>query len=144
MRAEMKLARRFLGMVLMAGAIAACDDDPVGPEEPEIDAVRLTLGAQTVTITSLNTTGTVTIPVGTTAISAVFLDADGDVLHLGSEFELRVTPAASGAVTFTRTGAFAGSLQATAAGTTTMQIQAFHLEENHPDFGPFTVTVIVQ
>ena len=148
MRAEMKLARRFLGMVLLAGAIAACDDDPVDPghdDGEEVSTIRLTIGTQVLNIVDGQSTGTATVSVGTTPVSVVFLADDGDTIDLhADEFEIRITPAAQSGLTFTRTSAFAGNLQATSTGTKTLQIILYHLEASHAELGPYMVTVIVQ
>lgn len=133
----------LLGLLSLGGV--ACKEDPA--DEPQIATLRIAAGAQTINISDNGTVtgGPLTLTVGTArAITATALKADGmpETLVTDAEFRLDVTPAA-GTVTFARTGPFAGSLTATAAGSTTISVQLFHIIENHPDFGPFNVPVTV-
>lgn len=138
----------FLVLALLAPAFAACDDDPTEPHDEEIpSAIRLTVGTQIITIDDLLgvTGGPIAINVGARAVTAVFLDEDGDVMEVhDDEFELRIVPASTSIVTFTRTGAFAGTLTGVVAGNTTVAVSLWHLEEEHTDFGPFNVALTVQ
>ncbi len=135
---------RFGAVLLAVAATAGCrgitDDDD---NEVPIAAVRFTIGGtQTVTLADNGTqSGTVTIPVGATTITAVALRADGQVetLVTAADFELRVTPVTNN-VTFTRTGPFAGTITRTAAGAATVQVSMYHLAEGHPEFGPLNLT----
>jgi hypothetical protein len=134
-----------LPLVVALSAVAGCDDDPVEPEEPEIGTMRITVGSQTLTFTEAGGPTTLTISGASTAIAATFLDPDGVPLTLdAADFELRVSPANAGVLTFTRTTAFSGTLNRVAIGTTTVELAAFHKGEGHDDFGEFVVTVTVQ
>ena len=128
-------------------AVAACDDDPVEPEDPA-DAVvtmRLTVGTQAINITDGNVTGgPINLSVGNMAITATFLDDAGAQVTGLDDFELRVTSDNATVASFNRTGAFAGNLVGAAAGQTILRFSLFHLEEQHDDFGPFPVSVTVQ
>ena len=146
-------AGRAAVLVLAAAAAAACgdDDDPTGDDEPEIQAVRLTVtpaGGQpaTYTVTSGATTApTIQLRVGTAAVTGQALDANGQAIALDEPFELRLvatvtggaaaeqTPL-SGALTFAAGGALAGTLTATAATTVSGFVRMVHLEEAHSDF----------
>jgi hypothetical protein len=136
-------------VLLSALAFNACDDDPVEVvEEPEIAALRLTVGSQVVTVDDSGnvTGGPILIAVGNTSIAAAALDENGDVMAdvTAAEFRLDVVSANAGVVTFSRTGAFAGTLAGVAAGQTSIDVSIFHLEEMHEDFGEFPVSVTVQ
>jgi hypothetical protein len=134
-----------LPLVVALSALTACDDDPVEPEEPEIGTVRLVIGTQTLNVTGSGTAPAVTISGASTLVTATFLDEDGAPLTLNSsEFEIRLVPATSGRVTFTRTGPFTGTLTRVAAGTTLVAVSVFHLGEGHDDFGPHNINLTVQ
>jgi hypothetical protein len=123
-----------LPLVASLSALTACEDDPVEPEEPEIGTVRLTIGSQTVNLAP-GATVSVTVSGATNAVSATFLGEDGSALTLdGSEFELRLIPRTTGRVTYTRSASFSGSLARVAAGSVLVDVQIFHLIENHEDF----------
>ena len=145
-----RVHRRMLATFFLAilPVLAACNDDPAEPGEELPAAMRLTVGSQIVTVDDAGnvTGGPITIPVGTTSITAVFLDADLQPADFVSatEFELRVTPASTAIVTFARASAFAGSLTGVSTGSTTIEFALFHLEEQHDDFGPFNVPLTVQ
>ena len=138
---------RFGAVLLALGTTAACDDPIDVDDEPEVTTIRVTAtrpGGQTETISvtaNSQSPATVNLPSGTT-ITAAFLRADGSVETLvnANDFELRVAPVTSG-VTFTRTGPFAGTLNASTAGTKTVNLELFHLEEGHPELTfPLTFT----
>jgi hypothetical protein len=133
-------------LVLTLGAVA-CEDEATPPEEePEVATMRLTVGGATVNVEEDGsvTGGPITIS-GNTTISAAWLKADGTAESLvnGTEFELTVEIADESFVTFSRTGPFAGTLNRVAAGTTTATFALLHIEEQHEDFGPFPVSVVV-
>ena len=132
----------MLGLTL---AESACDDTEE-PQEPAVVTMRLTVGAQVIDVTEGTVTGGPIVINGNTNLSATFLKADGSVetLVTADEFELRVTPANTNLVTFTRTGAFAGTLNRVAAGGTQLEVALFHLIEQHEDFGPVDVAITVQ
>jgi hypothetical protein len=149
MLSSLRLRRslRFAAVLLAIAATTACERNPIEfDDEPDIAAVRLSVGNQVVTIneSGVQTPASVTVPMGTTAISAQFLRSDGQVeTRVTSDvFRLEIVPSSAPGVTFTRTGPFAGTLNATTAGTKTVEVQAFHIEEGHEDFGQsFTFTV---
>jgi hypothetical protein len=143
--------RRVIGMMAAALALSlgACKDDATGIEEdePEVESMRLTIAGQTVTIAANGavTGAPVTLPVGTHAISAQFLDTAGQPVDGvdAVEFQLNVTIPSGSPVTFTRstTNAFAGTLTVSAAAATVaLRFALFHVEEQHEDFGPFPVS----
>lgn len=140
--------RRFAALAVAALALSAggCKDSTSLEEEPEVATMRITpAGGAAVTVNSTGAvTGTLTVPAaGSRAFTVEFLNAAGqpDPLVDGSTFQVSVAPAAG--ISFTRTGPFAGTLTAGAAGTVAVQFGLLHIEENHNDFGPFTVNVTV-
>jgi hypothetical protein len=146
---SVKLLRRFMvpALVIAAGAIACADTvEPEPEEEPEVATMRLTVGGATIDVEEDGTVtgGPITIS-ATTTISAAWLRADGtaDPSVDAAEFELLVEIDDESILTFTRTSAFAGTLTKVAAGATTADFALFHLEEMHEDFGPFTVSIVV-
>jgi hypothetical protein len=148
--------RRLLSLlpVVMVLAMSACKDDSTGldDDEPEVASVRLTIGTQVITISDNGTvspTGTIVLPVGTSNVSAVWLDVTGAPIEdlSRTEFQLNLTVSTAGAATFARstTDPFAGTLTATApAAGVVIRFALFHLEEQHEDFGPFPVTFTFQ
>ncbi|MGA0920365.1 MAG: hypothetical protein ACO327_00085 [Gemmatimonadaceae bacterium] len=146
------ITRRLRPLVAIATltlGLGACKDS-TGPDDhghaEEVHAMRITLADGTaVTVGETGTvTGTLTIPSGVaTAFTVTFLDDDGAVVTdlPASEYQASVSPNAG--ITFARTGAFTGTLQGATAGTVTVRFGLFHIEENHDDFGPFSVPVTI-
>jgi hypothetical protein len=136
------------------GVTACDDDDPVTPEpEPEVATMRITAGAQTISVdgTGAVTGGPLAIPSGgAITISASFLRDDGtpDPLVTDADFRLEVTDPTIGSpppsvATFARTGGFTGTLTATQDGSAPMLFALLHIDEGHEDFGPFPITITV-
>ncbi|MDA0330327.1 MAG: hypothetical protein O2958_15145 [Gemmatimonadetes bacterium] len=129
-------------------AVTACGDD-MGPEEeePEVATMRITVGAQSIDVADDGTVtgGPISLSVGSTSISVQFLLANGqpEPLVTDAVFQVNVESDNAGVVSFTRVGAFDGTLVAGAAGSTTVRLALFHIEEAHEDFGPFPVPVVV-
>jgi len=138
---------RALVVPLLVALPVACDDNPTDPGDAADDVaeIRLQVGAQTVRIIDGTPDGPVMIGVGATAISATFRDVAGAVVDGvdTSEFELRIEITGGGVATFVGTG-FTGTLTGVAAGTTTGQVSLFHVEEQHSDVGPWTVSIVVE
>lgn len=139
---------RFVVALALVGLVGACKDSTgLDEDEPEVESIRLTFSnGSVVTISSTGAvTGTASITAGgSRTVTAEFLNAAGqpDDHVTADEFRLAVTPGAG--VTFTRTAPFAGTLTAGATtGTVPVQFGLLHIEENHVDFGPFTVNVSV-
>jgi hypothetical protein len=146
-RFRSRFAAPLLVAALAVPFAASCDEDPVAPDDhaEEVAEVRLTVGSQTVTITEGGAQGSLTIPVGVSSVSAVFLADDGDTVTLDpEEFELRLESQNAAVVIFTRTGPLAGKLTGVAPGSAVVEFSIFHLEEGHPDFGEFDLNVTVQ
>lgn len=150
----MRIAPRRIGLVrttlaLWAGlALAAACDDETGPTDPAdtILSMRVTVENQTVTVNEGGTVtgGPIRIQVSGVPISATFISAAGVPVGGLDAYELRVTSAAPGFVTFSRLSAFSGTLTRVAPGATALSIGLWHNGEGHFDFGPFNVPIIVQ
>lgn len=126
--------------------LTACDDDPTDVEpEPDVEAVRLVIGTTTVTISGgVVTGGPVTIPVGDTNVTATFLNSAGvqDPIAHSDEFELRIESSDDAIASFTSTGDFTGTIHGNATGSAVLDIQLFHIAEQHEDFEqPLPITV---
>jgi hypothetical protein len=141
-------ARRVAFALIAATAFVACDDDPAEPDpEPQVASVRLTVGANSVTITTTSSP-TLTVASGSNTVAAEWLKADGTVESLvtDAEFELRINQVTGTNLTWTATGARSGTLAVTglaAGASTAAQVRLFHKVEQHEDFGPITFTVRV-
>lgn len=140
---------RFLALAFLAlTAISACGDDPTEPDpEPQVASVRLTVGANSVTV-STTASPTLNVASGTNTVTAEWLRADGSVESIvtDAEFELRIAQVSGTSFTWTATGARSGTLLMTglsAGGSTAAQVSLFHKAEQHSDFGPLTFTVRV-
>lgn len=132
-----------------AAAFAACDDDdPTEPEEePEVSSVRLTVGANSVTVTTTSNP-TLNLAAGANTVTAQWLRADGSVetLVTDAEFELRISGVSGSNLAWTPTGAGGGTLTVSGLSggqTAAARVVLFHLEEQHEDFGPVNFTVRV-
>ena len=145
--------RRILSLAALALAVAGCNDvtaaDAHGHAE-EIVAMRLTVAdAAGTTSHHLTDGGVLTpsplrLPVGTATIGVEFLDEDGavvDDLH-ADDYEIRFAGGPSG-LAFARTGPFAGTFTAAGTGSGTLEIELFHLEEQHEELGPYFLAVTI-
>jgi hypothetical protein len=132
-------------LALSVLTLGACTKDE-HDHEVDVDFMRITVGAQQVMVNSTGavTGGPINLVRGvSTSITVAFLNAAmADALDdHADDFQVNVTTPSG--VTFTRTGPFTGTLSASAAGTYSVGFSLYHLEENHEDFGPFTVPVAV-
>jgi hypothetical protein len=147
-------ALRLLAAGAALAGLAACNEVAAPDDEhghaDEIVAMRLTVESPTGPVAYRLTDGGILtptplrLPVGGAAVAVAFLDEADAVLDdvPADEYEIRFTNLPAG-VAFARTGAFAGVLSATGAGSGTMQIELVHLEEGHPDLGPFFLPVTI-
>ena len=137
----------FAASTLVLG-LAACKDSTGLDDEhgEEVHAMRITLAnATSVTVSETGTvTGSLSIPAGVaTTVTVTFLDDDGAVVDdlPAAEYQASVSP--NTGITFTRTGSFTGTLRGDSAGNVTVRFGLFHIDEQHDDFGPFSVPVTV-
>ena len=126
---------RLAVAALLAGAVAACNDS-TGPEDDhadEVESIRLTVAqgaaSESFTYTAGNTQRpTLVLPVGTSTVTATFLADDGDVVEMDADDHALaiegIVPA--GAFTFTRTGAFTGTVEAPLAAAATANVCMTH------------------
>lgn len=143
--------RRLAAFALPVLLVASACDESTSPEhdEPEVESMRLVIGSQTVTVTPAGVTGgPIVLAVGANTITATFLNAEGepDDHVSAAEFQLNVEVLGGAPITFQRstTNPFAGTLTASATVQgAQLRFALFHIEEQHEDFGPFTVPVNV-
>jgi len=144
-RRTRQVALAFIAAVTMT---ACSDDDPTEPEpEPEVASVRLTVGANSVTV-STTSSPTLNVASGANTVTAQWLKADGSVeaLVTDSEFELRIAPVSGTNPAWVTSGAFGGTLTVTGLSggqTAAARVSLFHKAEQHDDFGPLNFTVRV-
>lgn len=138
-------SRRAATLVLAAFALSAsaCSNKE-DHAEPEVEAMRVTIAGQSpITISATGVqSGTLNLVQGAaTTITVEFLDAANAnaLIDHADEFQVQVNPAVGSGLTFARTGAFAGTLTGTIAGSRTVALALLHIAENHEDFGPFNV-----
>jgi hypothetical protein len=111
--------------------------------------MRLTVGASSVEVEEDGTVtgGPLMVPAGNSTLTVEWLRADGtdDPLVTDEEFQLIATVSNTAVLTATRVDAFSFTINGLQAGqSTTVEFALFHIEEQHEDFGPFTVTLQVQ
>ena len=149
-------------MLVAAAAVMACKDT-TDPHEVDVASLRLTIATpgtantQTVTIASNPGCAVSGGPIALTVnqartVTATFLNGagtadpvanDADEFQLaGGEGENNPTPT-PGTITFTRTGAFSGTLTGSAATSGSVFFSLLHLEEGHEDWGPCAVPITV-
>lgn len=138
-----KIRRGAALAALLALPLTACGDDSTSPQHAEPAGVRLTVGAQSVSVNLQGTqTGTLTVPQGANTVTVTWLDAGGSAI---AEFEQAVTLqilAGTGTtgVTFTASSVTDGVLTATTTGQKTLRVILAH--GDHADFGQnVTITV---
>ena len=146
-------------MIASLFIVAACKDTSDPDHEPDVATLRLTIGStnpQTVNVATgcAVTGGPINLTVNQArTITASFLNAAGQPDPIGNdaeEFQLggntgqsNPTPTPS-SITFTRTGAFTGSLMGTTATTGgSVFLSLWHTEVAHPDWGPCAVPITV-
>jgi hypothetical protein len=139
-----KLGVRWAALPLVALLSLAACEDPAEVEVPEATMIRLVAAGQTVDITTDGASRSLNLVRGNNTVTATFFRDNGNELQLGTnDFEIRLTPANTGVATFTRTGAFAGTLAGVATGSTQVSVELFHKIDQHAHLGPVQVTVNV-
>lgn len=128
---------------------ASCDSETIGGTdgEPNVTSMRISTGTQTVTI---NANGTVTggplnLPANSsTAITATFLTSDNVPDPNVTQVSFQLNVSSSGAVTFQRSNVnpFAGTLNTSGSGSSSVSFSLYNLEEQRNIFGPFSVSVV--
>lgn len=146
-RSRLHVAPAVLALVC-AGLTAACGDDEL--DEPQVQTIRLVVGTGASAVTynidrGTGLTGNIVIGRTATPVTATFLRANGqgEPLVTAAEFELRLEDLNPAIATFTRTGAFTGTLTGVAVGTDAVTVQLYHTVDMHPDFGPRSVNLQV-
>jgi len=128
--------------------MASCTDDeePIGSSDPAdaVVTIRLTIGQETVDVTASGASrSSVDLPRGAITLAATFLNANGTAVTLPSSttYALDVVSSNTGRLTFTRTGAFTGTLNGLLTGSTTIAVNLIHGSHSH--IGPRNVTINV-
>ena len=144
-------------------AVAACKDTTDPEHEIHVESLRLTIGTpgsastQIVTIASNPGCAVSGGPIALTVnqahtITATFLNDEGEAdPHANDPEEFRLaggegqadptpTPAS---ITFSRAGAFSGTLTGTTATSGSVFLSLLHPEEGHEDWGPCSVPITV-
>lgn len=140
---------RVAALALALSVTAACGNDELPDPEPGIAEVVFSIDgtvAFTVNDAGAVTSGSTAIPVGTHQIRAAAFDEDGNAVDevVDGIFELRGTNVNPATLEFTKGNALlTGSLNAKAGGPASVRLELWHLEENHEDWGPFTIQFIV-
>jgi hypothetical protein len=146
--------RRSLGAVLLATAVAACDNPADEHDDVEPAGVSIRLGTnELVRATRVDqtvvTTGLITVAAGgqTQELTIVFLNDIGNPVAISEDYHVRVQPATSSIATwtFTTPGGYRGHVVGVSGGNTTIGVSLFHgpLGGGHVTAGfniPVTVT----
>lgn len=139
-----RMRRAPVMLAALALSLGACDPEtPTRNDHPDIAAVRLSVGAQSLTVTAAGAqTGTLTIPRGDNAVVVTWLDSGGSPMTFNQVVTLQIVAVGAGSgVSFEAAGVTGGRLTATSAGQKTVTIRFIH--GDHPDFeanATFTVT----
>jgi hypothetical protein len=149
------LPTRYLTLALAAAAltgISACNDSAAPEEEPEVETLRLTVGAQVVEV-NIGTGSCTGCPLqlhNGAVVTAAFLNDEGDPdrIAVPGTFRLSVivpTNAAGLAFQVNQASLFSGTFSAT--GTTSapfnLVFELFHIEEDHDEFSRSVSVVVV-
>lgn len=119
----------------LALSLGACDPEtPTRNDHPDIAAVRLTVGAQSVTVTEAGVqTGTLTVARGENAVAVAWLDSGGSAISFSQVVTMQIVPVGAGTgVSFQPAGVTGGLLIANSAGARTVTVRLIH--GDHPDF----------
>lgn len=143
----MRFRTAALAVVLLAATSCESDLIPGLDGEPNVTSMRLSIGLQTITISSSGNVsgGPITLPVGAPiTVSAGFLDPEGqpDPNVTQASFQLNVS--SGGSVVFQRNNVnpFSGTLTASSAGSATVSFTLYDLENQEAVFGPWPVSVV--
>lgn len=145
---QLRIAR-LSALVLALAVTAACGNDELPEPEPEIAEVVFRIdGAVAFTVNGAGvvTSGSTAIPLGVHQLRAAAFDEDGNPVDEVADgiFELRGTNVNPATLEFTKgNGLLTGSLNAKQGGSASVRLELWHLEEDHEDWGPFTVQFIV-
>lgn len=130
---KIRRAAPVLAAVLLLGA---CEGDSTGGgNHPDVAAVRLTVGAQSVTLNESGAqTGSLTLPQGDNVVAVAWLNAAGTVIPSFSQvLTLQIVPLTTGTgVSFEAAGITGGRLNLTSSGARTVTVRLLH--GDHPDF----------
>jgi hypothetical protein len=137
--------RLFYTLLSATLVLTACESDTIGGtgDEPDVAAMRITIGGQQITIDDDGVSGgPISIDAGTaTSVSAVFLKPNGSTepLVTAASYQLNVTGA-----TFQRstTNPFAGTITLGSSGSVSFSL--YNIETQETVFGPRSVAVAAE
>jgi hypothetical protein len=139
------MSRGIFTLAALVGALtlAACDDDPTGPDDDHSDPEGLVIrmgGVTLVTVSGTQITGELAIDVGEESadMSVEFTDADGDPIELDDDEYLEVEILVGSVAEFEQDtpGEFGGRLLGVAVGETGAIFRLMHgaVGSGHPDY----------
>jgi hypothetical protein len=138
---------RLIAIALLA-VLGGCGDVTPVLDEPDVATMEVMLDHQLAVTASAD--GGVTGP-GMRLVrnvpaelEVVFRDADGRVVANAPDFQLMVTPASIATLSFTRSGPLRGTLSGQVFGSTSVEFRLRHVSQDHDDFPPKTLGVVVQ
>ena len=138
-----KIRRAAAVAALLMLPLAACGEDSTGSDHAQVAAVRLTVGAQSVTVTAEGVqTGALAVSEGATNIVVTWLDnGGGAIASFDQEVELQAGNATgSTGLSFIASSLTEGVLTATSTGQKTLRVVLAH--DDHADFAEnVTITV---
>lgn len=138
-----KIRRAAALAALLVLPLAACGKDATGGDHAQVAAVRLTVGAQSVTVSAQGVqTGSLAVPEGASNVTVTWLDAGGGAIaSFEQEVELQAAAAAgTTGLTFITSSLTEGVLTATSTGQKSLRVVLAH--DDHADFAQnVTITV---
>jgi hypothetical protein len=145
----MILSRR-VGLAVSLAASLAAGGCTIGEGDPnKLEYAQLTLGSSQIVFIATNgkvQNAPLTIQRGATStMIAEFRDGNDNAdaeIH-GGGYEVKIVSSNPGVVTFTRIGAFTGSVSGVSTGTADLAVSLTPLAGGKTSFGPFNVSITV-
>jgi hypothetical protein len=120
---------------VLALSLGACDpESPTDNDHPDVGSVRLTVGAQSITVNEAGAqTGTLTVPVGESSVAVAWLDSNGAAASFHQVVTMQIVAVGAGTgVSFVSAGTVGGLLTTTSAGAKTVTVRLIH--GDHTEF----------
>ena len=132
-------------LLLCTWVLVNCSDDPTGnPDEFDIGVVELRVGTQVARVSvDGEVEGRITLPIGDTIGSVVFLDRAGEGLNFQDDSERNVVVSSGdeAIVSWNRLNKETGFIVARMEGSTFLSITLSH--DDHNEFGPRAIPIEV-
>lgn len=138
---------RMGSAVLVAFLVSGCDDATMADPTPAVETMLLAVELQVIQIAGDGTVvGGPLVLSGEGAVNAWFFDTSGepDDAVTSESYELSIQLTDTELASFTPAEAFAGTLTALEAGTTSIEVGLVSVDDGAFVFGPFTVDLEVQ